>query len=240
MPTLSWARSVVAGLLTASFLLMSVHVGFAKCDPSTDPDKTDVANARAAVDANCNCAAAASHGAYVSCAAQQADAVLANRSCRGRVKRCAAKSTCGKSGFTTCCRTSSKGKTSCFIKASTIGCAAPKGGSACTGNLPSCCDACTPTGCVSTTSTTTSTSTSTSTTIACLTAGQRCSDNCFFSGGFCEYHCGEPGNPLICVTLLGGGRTCATDGDCSYSLGYRCISTGDASCAPGYCEIPCP
>jgi hypothetical protein len=45
--------------------------GHAACDPTTDPDKTDIANARAAVAANCSCAGATSHGAYVSCAAQQ-------------------------------------------------------------------------------------------------------------------------------------------------------------------------
>ena len=39
--------------------------------PTVEPDRSDVANARAAVAANCDCAGAASRGDYVRCAAQQ-------------------------------------------------------------------------------------------------------------------------------------------------------------------------
>src|SRR5215470_4411584 len=74
-------------------LLVSADPGRTMCDPTTDPDKTDIANARAAVAANCDCAGATNHGDYVSCAAQQAMEVLSNESCAGLVRRCAARST---------------------------------------------------------------------------------------------------------------------------------------------------
>src|SRR5712692_4482939 len=148
-------------------VLVSAVPSHAKCDPSTDPDKSDIANARAAVAANCDCAGATSHGAYVSCAAQQAHAVLTNESCARFVKRCAAHSTCGNPGAVTCCRTTGKGTTKCSIKSSSAKCAAPRGGSACVGQVASCCDACTAGGCATTTTTTTTTSSSaTSTTLA--------------------------------------------------------------------------
>src|SRR5581483_10386355 len=115
----------------------------AACDPSVDPDKSDVANAREAVTANCNCSTATSHGAYARCAAGQANALLANASCASAVKKCAAKSTCGRPGFVTCCRTNRRGKTTCSTKREATRCVAPRGGTACVGTFASCCDACT-------------------------------------------------------------------------------------------------
>src|SRR5881628_406531 len=112
-PARSFCVAAPAALLV---LFASAVPGQAACDPSTDPDKSDIANARAAVAANCDCAGATTHGAYVSCAAQQANATLQNPSCRGAVERCAAKSTCGKPGFVTCCRTSASGRKRCSIK----------------------------------------------------------------------------------------------------------------------------
>src|SRR5262249_12427083 len=75
-----------------------------KCAP-TGADAADVAAARAAVEANCDCAGSSTHGAFVDCAADQAKATLTNPSCKGEVVKCAAHSTCGKPGFVTCCRT---------------------------------------------------------------------------------------------------------------------------------------
>src|SRR5215471_4021862 len=86
-------------------VLVSSVPGHASCDPTTDPDKTDIANARAAVAQTCDCAGATTHGAYVSCAAQQANTVLTNKGCAGFVKKCAAHSTCGKPNAVTCCLT---------------------------------------------------------------------------------------------------------------------------------------
>jgi hypothetical protein len=142
----------------AALLAVLVYAasGYATCDPTTDPDKSDIANARAAVAAHCDCATAATHGAFVSCAARQANIVLVNQSCAGIVKQCASKSICGRPGFVSCCRTSSTGRTSCAIKRKATECVAPKSGTACVGTFASCCDdACQAIGCTPTTTTTT-------------------------------------------------------------------------------------
>lgn len=157
----------VASMLLGLFVLVAVATrAFAKCHPTTDPDRSDIANARAAVAANCDCAGGTSHSAYVSCAAQQVDAMLVNQSCRRRVKKCAATSTCGNPGFVTCCRTKG-GVTRCKMAKSAASCQA-KGGTP--GACSSCCDACpapgtgpscpTSTTSISTTTTTTTTSAS--------------------------------------------------------------------------------
>jgi hypothetical protein len=129
-----------AGILSACLglsLVLAARTAIARCDPTTDPDKSDIGNARAAVAANCECAGAASHGAYVSCAAQQIDATLVNHRCRGRAKKCAAQSACGKPGKGTCCRTKN-GKSKCTV---TTGASCTKRGGA-FGSCASCCDAC--------------------------------------------------------------------------------------------------
>src|SRR5437870_13898952 len=101
MPSSSSLSRLVLAALGA--LLISTGPGQAACDPSTDPDQTDIANARAAVAANCDCSGATSHLAYVSCAGQQANAVLVNKDCASAVRRCAGRSTCGRPGSFTCC-----------------------------------------------------------------------------------------------------------------------------------------
>src|SRR2546422_133663 len=59
------------------------------------------------------------------------------------------------------------GQASCSIKSNAALCKAPRGGTACVGSLPSCCDACAPDGsCVSPGSTTTTTGAPTTTTAA--------------------------------------------------------------------------
>lgn len=61
---------------------------------------------QAAIAAKCSCPDAGNHGQYVSCVARvvrdlsNEGAIPVN--CRGKVTRCAAKSTCGKPGFVTC------------------------------------------------------------------------------------------------------------------------------------------
>src|SRR5262245_57643943 len=74
-------------VLAACGVLLSANLGHATCDPSTDPDKSDIANARAAVAANCDCAGAINHGDYVTCAAKKAKAALTNKRCTGLVKK---------------------------------------------------------------------------------------------------------------------------------------------------------
>ena len=53
-------------------LLLGASPSYAKCDPTAEPDKSDIATARAAVAANCDCAGATNHGQYVKCAGVQA------------------------------------------------------------------------------------------------------------------------------------------------------------------------
>ena len=143
-----WA---LVGTLVLGSVVLATPRAYAKCDPTTDPDKTDIANARTAVATNCTCdpTGAVNHGQYVKCATEQAKATLVNQSCKGQVVRCAARSTCGKPGFVTCCRTNSKGVTKCSTKSSGDRCNPPKGGTACASTHSSCCDACTASGCAS-------------------------------------------------------------------------------------------
>lgn len=59
-----------------------------------------------AINQNCVCTTATNHGRYVSCVAHQVKALVATgavpKNCKGKVTRCASKSTCGKASFVTC------------------------------------------------------------------------------------------------------------------------------------------
>lgn len=136
--------------LGAAALLLAARDVRAACD-----DPGAVAATRAAADAQCElegngCTSATNHGQYVACVAQKTNAaVLAGtlpKECKGAVKKCAAKSTCGKAGFVTCCRHKPKSDgtiaTKCTIKRDAAHCLPPKGGTACPGTHASCCDAC--------------------------------------------------------------------------------------------------
>jgi hypothetical protein len=127
-------------------LVLGVLVAGADPARAACADPAAVAAARAAADAQCSCAAASNHGQYVKCvrgvAQAAAEAGTLPRNCKGQVIRCAAKSTCGKPGFVTCCRTTAAGRTTCSIKKDASKCKAPQGGSASVGATPSCCDAC--------------------------------------------------------------------------------------------------
>ena len=61
---------------------------------------------QAAIDAQCPCAAASNHGRHVSCVAHVVKKLSDDGEipiqCRGKIKRCAARSVCGKEGFVTC------------------------------------------------------------------------------------------------------------------------------------------
>jgi hypothetical protein len=122
--------SLLAGFLATDAMAM--------CDPDSEADSADIAAAREAVAAACDCSAASTHGAYVKCAVQTANDTLVNRSCSKYVKTCASRSTCGKPGFVTCCITSEKG-TKCKTKKSEEHCI-DKGGVV--SHCSSCCDAC--------------------------------------------------------------------------------------------------
>src|SRR5207249_1649443 len=127
----------------------------------SDPGDTDeLASVRATAADQCDCAGAGDHGRYVNCVAHVADAAVRSgslrKACRDSVMRCAAKSVCGKKDSVTCCRTDARGNAKCSIKHSATECKAPHGGTACVGQVPSCCDACGAGGsCVGSTTTTT-------------------------------------------------------------------------------------
>src|SRR5207253_3037257 len=126
-----------------------------------------------AVRGQCDCASAANHGAYVSCVAHATNAAVKAGTlpddCASTVMSCASNSTCGKPGFVTCCETDARGTTTCNVVNGPGACTAPKGGSACVGTQPSCCDACANGECAGG-GTTTSTGGSTTTTMAATTS----------------------------------------------------------------------
>lgn len=139
---LALGRVVVAAGLVA----LGPQYTFAACT-----DAAAVVTTRAAAEAACAqmwmaCETASTHGRYVSCIADQVKAAVKAgtlpKDCKGTVVRCAARSTCRRPGFVTCCRTDRHGKRSCAIKRTAARCVAPKGGSACVSVLESCCDAC--------------------------------------------------------------------------------------------------
>ena len=192
-------------------VLVCPVLGYATCDPTAEPDRSDIANARTAVGANCDCAGATSHGAYVSCAEQQAAAVLTNKSCARFVKKCASRSTCGKPGFVTCCLTTTKG-TTCRREKDAAHCTAKQGT---VGSCTSCCDACPTPGSGPSCPTTT-----TSTTLPACTIGLPCGS------------CGHG----MCVTGLPGQPPACIDSSQGCFLEFNCGS--DASCPPGTHCVP--
>src|SRR5262249_27692686 len=105
-------------------------------------DDAAVAAARAAIETECPCADFTNHGQYVSCVTAALKGADLPNECRGVVTSCAARSTCGKSGAVTCCRVDRRGKVKCSIKSNADKCKPPKGGQACAGTAPSCCDSC--------------------------------------------------------------------------------------------------
>jgi hypothetical protein len=139
-------------LVLAGFAAIAMAIGVAGEARARCTDDAAVALARAEVAIACPCGGFANHGQYVKCAAGVAkllaDAGTLPKSCKGSVVSCAARSTCGKPGFVTCCRTDKLGRTRCSIKKGADKCTAPKGGTACVSLLSSCCDACGPGGCV--------------------------------------------------------------------------------------------
>jgi len=140
-------RYVASGVLGVLLLLASSNLVFASCR-TDDPDGSQTAAARATADQTCSSMGmgcdSGNHGGYVSCVANVANdlatAGTLPTTCKGAVKKCAAKSTCGKPGFVTCCLTNpNTGTASCKIRKDAASCAA-KNGTA--GTCTSCCDAC--------------------------------------------------------------------------------------------------
>jgi hypothetical protein len=208
------------GLVALAFLCGTPAFALARC--GDDPgDAQALTDARGQVDADCDCAGAASHRDHVRCALGVArtrvDAGQLRSQCRGAVKRCAAKSTCGKPGAVSCC-IPHDGSTRCRIARDTGSCTA-RGGSS--GTCPSCCDA-SGGGCVPTTTTTLP---------PCGMTAPQCNGTCFGddicvnSGGVCACHQ---------VNFCTGGSYPTCDGTCP--AGSTCFNSGpDCRCVPDDC-----
>jgi hypothetical protein len=144
------------GLLAAALLVGSAQPSLAKCGDASG-DLAAVQAARADIASNCDCAGAANHGAYVKCAAQRANFLTSDaggntlpKNCKGAVKKCSAKSTCGKPGAVTCCLTKGsttkckimKDATKCTAKGGTVGGVGGGHTSCCSNTQPLTTDAC--------------------------------------------------------------------------------------------------
>ena len=108
-------RSTTVAVFGVAALLASAPVAFANC-AKDDPTGSKVLAARQQANSTCNCATATNHGAYVKCVAGVAKTLSSGtnpslpKTCKGAVKKCAAKSTCGATGFSTCCETTASGR----------------------------------------------------------------------------------------------------------------------------------
>ena len=134
-------RPPTLAVLTVLLLPAGTIVHAACSDPAAAVAVRDAAITQ------CGCETAASHGAFVRCVvAFTRNAVLAHQlpsNCRGDVKRCAARSTCGRAGAVACHRLRPDGDETCSIKADAAQCAPPRGGgSVCVREVASCCDVC--------------------------------------------------------------------------------------------------
>src|SRR5689334_9614764 len=210
-------------LVALAFLLGTAGLALARC--GDDPrDAQAVADARAQVDGDCDCAGATSHGDHVRCAVgvvrTRVDAGQLRSQCRGVVKRCAAKSTCGKPGAVSCCIPNDP-STRCRIARDAGSCAA-RGGTP--GTCPSCCDACGG-GCAPTTTTTLP---------GCGAAtAPECNGRCF---GFPDEICVAAAGTCGCrqVNFCTGGSYPTCDGACP--AGSTCFNSGpDCRCTPDEC-----
>ncbi len=98
-----WPRVI---LLTSVALALCVGTVHAK--PCTDEDKEAVELVSAELDARCPCDGGyRNHGRYVRCVARNTNKLFKEyglpSSCKRTIRRCAARSTCGKEGAVRCC-----------------------------------------------------------------------------------------------------------------------------------------
>jgi len=147
-------RFLVGGLVALSLLFATARPGMTTLNTGCSPAPAGCGNlgaVRASCDATC-CVAGNDHAHYVSCVDNclKANVKLGNipDKCRTAGHCCADHSTCG-TNKVTCCRTDSKGNTTCSIKGKATDCKPPSHGSSCVGTHRSCCDACKMGGCAS-------------------------------------------------------------------------------------------
>ena len=197
-------------------------------------DAAAVDAARDAIASACPCDAAASRRDHVHCASEVLAALVAagdlKPSCRGPVRACAVRSTCGRPGAVACCRTSRSGTVRCRIERDASRCRAPRGGAACVSDSASCCDACDAGGCA-----------------------RVCGDGIVDPGEQCDGHplcdpdcrLAYPVPTTACCDfggICGTGPAsispsdCAAGGGTSFYLGAYCEPSGEPCPFPG---IPC-
>ena len=141
-------RTLLVTAVVSLAVLGAARPGRAGC-AKDDPNGTAVIAARHQVATDCVCdpndPPAVNHGQYVKCAAAIANARTGGdpndpnslpKSCKGPVKKAAARSTCGKAGFVTCCVTTGKGP-KCKISRESA-CMAKNGTPPLDPNNPSC------------------------------------------------------------------------------------------------------
>jgi len=103
-------RTLKGMIVTAALLVLPQVASAARPTPCPDllPGGACPADVGAAVATCCDCGAFPNHGQYVRCVAHATNALrkagCLDQSARTSLKRCAARSTCGKPGFVTCCR----------------------------------------------------------------------------------------------------------------------------------------
>ncbi len=137
--------AAACGAFVLGALLATPRLADARpCESASD--RAAVLDTTTAIQAQCECASAATHRDFIICAErvakQRKQANLLPPECINEANRCAKRSTCGRPGWVTCCRTNQRGRTHCYVKDDASKCKAPPNGSAKIGTCPSCCQAC--------------------------------------------------------------------------------------------------
>lgn len=93
------------GFVLAACALLAFGARAADAQTDCEPARCAV---QAALDQECPCSEASNHGRHVSCVAHavkrlsEGPNAVVPTNCKGKIKRCAARSICGKEGFVTC------------------------------------------------------------------------------------------------------------------------------------------
>ena len=118
---------LISALATA--MLLSISIAPVRAAGPPDCETARCSTAVGDELAKCGCPDAQNHGRYVSCVAHAMKKLAKNgdipKNCKGKIQRCAARSICGKPGFTTCQVPDDVGpcETPCTADATTTCCA---------------------------------------------------------------------------------------------------------------------
>lgn len=139
-------------VLTVAAALVAAAPGASVAAPPCDPAGADaqaVTNARAAVQAACDCGAATGVDTWRRCVADALGSLVGSDlsdACRRHVWRIEIRSTCGRPDRVVCCRTNAAGRTTATRRRRGR-CSAPPHGAACASGVAYVADACTASGC---------------------------------------------------------------------------------------------